>query len=83
MHIKYTSAGLQKYVPALTIREEETSGEYKNISLQHTDIILSHTFLQVASGPKLYLWSPVLETAHHVSHNICTIQKDLLLYYPL
>jgi hypothetical protein len=36
MHIKYTSAGLHKYVSALAVREEETSGEYKNISLQHT-----------------------------------------------
>jgi hypothetical protein len=60
MHIKYTSTGLQKYVPALAVREEEASGEYKNISLQHTDIILSPTFSQVASGQKLYLWSPVL-----------------------
>jgi hypothetical protein len=57
MHIKYTWAGLQKYVPALPVMEEETGGEYKNISLQHTDIMLSPTISQVSSGQKLYFWT--------------------------
>lgn len=84
MHIKYVSAGLKKYVPVYAVREEETSGEYKNIPLlQLTDIILSPSFSQVTSAQKIYLWSPVLQTVHNAPQNISTIQNDLILYYPL